>query len=409
MGYINSMKKLLAILLCLIFSQPCWAGIPGANYQPTAGVQTTGTLPVNCGGTAGTTGTAAINNLITGSPSSNNALIYNGTNWVPASVFSNYFGTGADGAVTISTSTNLTSTTDGPAIVKNYTSLTINSGQTLTVSNRCKGLIIYVQGNCTINGSLLMTWRGASAAGASTNVVEYTPQTDGITPGEGPITTTTFNTPAAGAAGGAGGATSNPGVAGTAGSLGQPGGGGGGGGDGQGTGHPGGNGTAGTSYSGGSGGGGAASINNGNVASTNGGTGGVGGAGGVSNEGGGGGAGNPGGAGGTGTPVGGSTGSSGSGGYLVLIVGGNLTIGSGAFIAANGSAGGNGGSGSGVGGSGGGGAGGGVIWIFYQGTLSNSGTVQALGGTAGTGGTGAFAGEAGGAGGAGYTSINQIL
>ncbi|MCA0352291.1 MAG: hypothetical protein LCH85_09865 [Chloroflexi bacterium] len=47
--------------------------------------------------------------------------------------------------------------------MKQYTSLKINAGHTLTVANRCKGLVIYVHGDCTINGTLSMTARGANA------------------------------------------------------------------------------------------------------------------------------------------------------------------------------------------------------------------------------------------------------
>ena len=79
----------------------------------------------------------------------------------------NYFGTGADGAVTYSTTTNLTSTTDGAPIIKNFTDLTINSGVTLSVSNRCRGLIIYCSGNCVINGTISMDSKGANIAGVN--------------------------------------------------------------------------------------------------------------------------------------------------------------------------------------------------------------------------------------------------
>lgn len=43
----------------------------------------------------------------------------------------------------------------------NFSSLTIDAGALLTTSNRCKGLIVYVNGNCTINGTLSMSGRGA--------------------------------------------------------------------------------------------------------------------------------------------------------------------------------------------------------------------------------------------------------
>ena len=53
------------------------------------------------------------------------------------------------------------STTDGDAIVKQYSSITIDAGDTVTVQNRCKGLILYCQGDCTIDGTLTMTAKGA--------------------------------------------------------------------------------------------------------------------------------------------------------------------------------------------------------------------------------------------------------
>ena len=52
---------------------------------------------------------------------------------------------------------------DGDMVLKQYTSMTINSGDTVTVDQPCRGLFIYVQGNCTINGSLTMSKRGAFA------------------------------------------------------------------------------------------------------------------------------------------------------------------------------------------------------------------------------------------------------
>lgn len=80
----------------------------------------------------------------------------------------NYFGDGSDGA--LNTSGNVTLTVfnkngsyDGDMVVKNYSSLTINSGHTLTTDQPCRGLLIYVEGDCTINGTLSMTRRGAAA------------------------------------------------------------------------------------------------------------------------------------------------------------------------------------------------------------------------------------------------------
>jgi hypothetical protein len=76
-------------------------------------------------------------------------------------------GNGSDGVLSTSGNVSLTSTTDGDAVVKQYQSLTVNSGHTLTVSNRCKGLHIYVQGDLVLNGTISMTARGASASNAN--------------------------------------------------------------------------------------------------------------------------------------------------------------------------------------------------------------------------------------------------
>jgi hypothetical protein len=106
---------------------------------------------------------------------------------------------------------------------------------------------------------------------------------------------------------------------------------------------------------------------------------------------GGGGAGNPGGKGVEGsiiTPA--RNGESGTGGKLVIICYGNITIEAGGKIESNGSAGGPGGTWCG-----GGGSGGGHISLIYAGTYTNNGTVQCAGGA---GGTGNYPGGAGGVG-----------
>ena len=75
----------------------------------------------------------------------------------------NYFGTGADGDVTISADTELGTTEDGDILVKNYGNLTIDAAKTLTVDNRCRGLVLFVDGNLVVNGTISMTARGAWA------------------------------------------------------------------------------------------------------------------------------------------------------------------------------------------------------------------------------------------------------
>lgn len=294
-----------------------------------------------------------------------------------------YFGSGSNGAVTYSTSTNLTSTLDGAAVVMNYTTLTINAGVTVTTSNRCRGLVMYVQGDCTINGTLTMNGKGCAGSGQDIYLARQ-----GSTASWAELPNELGRVLRIPATGGAG-ASGNAG-AGSAGTGGGTGGGGGGAG-----GYAG---SAGTSWGGGSGGGGGSTGGNGGSAGgANGGVGGTGmnssdymgfgggGSGGgsvnvayvtqgtwsagysiVANGGSGGGSGayvqgspsgggGGGGAGGSGGPGGsysgigtsGTAGAAGSGGLLILIVGGTLTLGPSSVISSNGTNGGNGGNGNG--------------------------------------------------------------
>ena len=351
-----------------------------------------------------------------------------------------YVGDGSDGAATISTNTNLVvpnknGGADGDMVVKQYTSLTIDAGVTLTTDQPNRGLFIMVSGDCVINGTLSMTARGANAnpsvsggsdssavsatglrfmvaksgstdtlaaadfAGTGTDAVSAVSSFPAIS-GDGKIYTV-------GRTGGAGGASStisgsgaalNVGVAGTA-TL-SAGGGGAGGGYSEGPALYIGGGAAGTVFGGGPGGGGAYASSGGMTTATDGTA--YGGAGG---NGGGtspvygvkaGGAGNPG-----GTSAGGASmnGLDGTGGLLILLVGGDLTIGGSGSIEAGGSAGGDSIPGGHGGLGGGGGSGGGKLITLYAGTLSNSGSIAAPGGAGGAAaGTDGRIGNAGGAG-----------
>ena len=331
---------------------------------------------------------------------------------------SNYYGDGTDGDVTISSNTNFSNTTDGDMVVKHYNTLTINSGVTVTTNTRCKGLVLYVKGNCTINGTLSMTGKGAlvnpSSAGVPTTGIriirecpvgnDYLANSDvtgcgaaiitseakqGLIRGEGKI----FTIDREGAAGGASQSLTYPPTGGTVGDTGKSAisktGGGGSGrawreANGSGTATSG-AGAAGTCFSGGSGGGGADSHLTSSATAgpgiANGGAGGYAAGAGYNAHGSGGGAGNPGGA-----PAHvGTAGQTGTGGVLILIVGGNLTIGGAGKIEANGMKGGDGGSNNvvGPGRSTGGGSGGGVCIVLHKGTLTNSGSITANGGTGG--------------------------
>ena len=104
------------------------------------------------------------------------------------------------------------------------------------------------------------------------------------------------------------------------------------------------------------------------------------------NAGGGGGAGNPG-----GYPIpAGVAGGDGTGGVLIIVCKGNIIVNAGCIIQSDGMSGGN-----ATGGSGGGGSGGGHVSVIYGGTHTNNGTGRANGGA---GGTGMYAGGSGGAG-----------
>lgn len=354
----------------------------------------------------------------------------------------NYWGNGSDGALSTTGDVNLASTLDGDVVVKQYTSLTINAGHTMTVANRCRGLVIYVDGNCTVNGTLTMTARGASVDPTQANSISPT----GIRLARrksGATETLAASDVGGNGAGGVGTAwltveSLQPGISNNGaiytiardGGLGGAsfsnelfsykndgatapsstgGGGSGGGGD---TLQYVGGGSRGTCYSGGSGGGGGGG---GNVSSsTDGLTFGRSGGNGASVNGptyiagaGGGGAGNPGGtAGSAPTGVQATNGQSGTGGLLIVLVRGNITVGTGGRISSNGSSGGNGGysGGNTQHGGGGGASGGGRVVILSAGTFSSSGTTEAQGGVTPSVG---FS-YSGGSGGNGAVTINRI-
>ena len=309
-------------------------------------------------------------------------------------------------------------TQDGDAVVKQYSSITINAGDTVTVDNRCKGLLIYCAGDCTIDGTLSMTEKGArnDAPGgpdihpAGVRWVWYNPgSSDGPVTGDdvpvvglGPEAAAVQNPGAWGRpdvvlttsaySGGSGSTSADSGntpwgpqadrVGGTA----TNGTGGGGAGAGYNGGGTGGNGMW---WGGGGGGGGASAGGSGQAGTpspdmTYGGNGGSGPE--ATRVGGGGGAGANAGEGAP-DPDGNGQDGGGTGGLLCLFVKGNLTVGPAGSIEANGGAGGPAGTpGGGSNGSGGGGSGGGRLIIVHAGTYTNNGSVTADGGEGGGGG-----------------------
>jgi hypothetical protein len=348
------------------------------------------------------------------------------------SSYSNYFGTGKDGSVTISSSAQISSSTSpaglnnisrefGDPVVKNFQNLTINSGVLFSPLRPCRGLIIYCTGNLTVNGTISMTGKGGGVVTKIASPVGIASSTDSRY--DLVDATLYFNNFSSSVAGGYGIPThwnwapsgsvwfSNykirvplsgsvaGGASGTVGSAGIfcCGGGGGGGLSIQGPG-AGGVGGRGTIFTGGAGGGGGGGNSNSSPGSTGvyeaGGSGGANGPG-PTGIGGGGGAGNP-----AGSPSPGgfaSNGGIGVGGLLILIVRGSVTING--TISNNGVIGGT-GAGGGSGGGGGGGSGGGRIIIIYGGTYVNGGTVVANGGSG--------ASPGGAAGGAGAITVKRV-
>lgn len=321
------------------------------------------------------------------------------------------FGTGANGALSISSGTLSSGT---------YTTASISGSVTCASPT-----IIYVQNDLTISGTI--TCRYGQNGTSAMNIVR--PAGSDTTSPSSAFTAINADEPAISAAGGTlvsvaypGGAasgTSTQFVTGKTGSNSATGCGGGGGGGGGGWSGAGGTigygGAAGTSYGGGGGGGGGCVSGNGVAGSaSNGGRGGNVVAG-YNRGGGGGGAGYPttgaGGANNGGNSGPGLAGENFSGGVIWFIVGGNVTITSSGVINCSGGKGGTpgGGNGGDEGGGGGGGSGGGAIRILYGGTYSNSGTLTCAGGAASTGKNGGnYVSSQGGPGGAGSIATFKV-
>ena len=322
---------------------------------------------------------------------------------------------------------------DGDMVVANFKDLTIDASVTLTTKETCRGLLCYVKGDCTINGSLSMTARGGdsnpTSAGGSDNAVvnasglQLGLVVDGASQSLAAATFAGCGTGAVAAVanqdaissngsiftisklGGAGAASMSVanvygqrGNTGTAGATGantiSTGGGGSGGAFGQTCCSTSGQGGDGGAFSGGPGSG-AAMQQNSTTSSGNapdyGGAGGSG-------------SGNWGQAGGAGnTNPNGDSNSNGVGGIIWLLVDGDLTIGASGTIEAKGSKGKN---GTVNPSSAGAASGGGAIMVLYVGTLTNNGSITAAGGTGGSNGGGGVSG--GGHGGAGGVQTAQI-
>ena len=369
-----------------------------------------------------------------------NLFYSNNTTVGSLSSYDNYFGTGADGSVTISSSVQISSSTSpaglnnisrefGDTIVKNYQNLTINSGVLFSPLRACRGMVIYCTGNLTVNGTISMTGKGGGVATKIAAPIGIASSTDSRY--DLVDATLYFNNFSSSTAGGYGIPTHwnwapsgsiwfsnykirvplSGSVAGGSGiSAAGPAGifcCGGGGAGGSGGGAAAGSGGRGTIFSGGAGGGAGGNPvigNQGGAGSFDAGGNGVSAVPAPFNGIGGGGAGSPAGLGGPGgTPT--SNGTPGTGGLLILIVRGNITING--TISNNGRVGGNGSITPGQpAAGGGGGSGGGRTIIIYGGTYTNAGSVVVNGGSGGA--AAGPGGTAGGAGGAGAITVRRV-
>lgn len=315
-----------------------------------------------------------------------------------------------------------TATQDGPTIIKYFRNLYIPQNITVSTSVRNKGLVLFIDGDATINGTLTMTSRGAYASGANLSI-DY--KNADLLVNSPKYASYSYNIYKDGGSGGPSVSRSNNGyvhgITGTNGSNYSCGGGGSGavarGFDGK---AYSGSGSAGTSYSGGSGGGGCAFRGLPSATSGSG----------VVNCGpggnayasttdvntnptvAGGGAGNNAGSGAAQGISGYSTAATnGTGGLLILVVRGSLIIGSTGIISSNGSPGGGafGGNGTNFGlHASGGGSGGGTITLLYSKKFINSGSVTVNGGLGGTS-SGALYNGIGGNGGVGSIRISKVF
>lgn len=331
--------------------------------------------------------------------------------------YDNLYGNSSDGVLNTVGNLNLVAPANGGPVIKHYSSITINAGHIVTSNVPCTGIILFCEGNCTINGTLTMSKKGKKAV---QGVVRYIPEI---------VQVKNIALPSGGSSGSGGesqglsGGNGGSAIAYVLPLLGSPGGGGGG---------------AAFPFSGGGiGGNGGASLHPYNEGT--GGVGGIvdggGGSAGVNGKGGGGSCGNidgrSGGAGGLGAGAGGGGGGSGSssavgspgapgeplGGSIILIVKGNIIIGSTGIISCNGGNGGKGGNGAtganeGNPGGGGGASGGGTVLVIHKGTYSNLGSITVSAGIGGASGLHAVEGaisNPGTAGGIGTVSVNQIV
>ena len=76
---------------------------------------------------------------------------------------------------TITANTYIPSVQDGPTVIARYRNLVIGAGVTLTPQYRCCGMVLVVDGDLTVNGTISMTARGANFAPANDHRIKSDP------------------------------------------------------------------------------------------------------------------------------------------------------------------------------------------------------------------------------------------
>lgn len=99
----------------------------------------------------------------------------------------NHWGDGSDGDVVINNHVELPSVMNGDMVVRNYRNLTVEAGGVLTVSNQCRGMLLYVSGDLVLDGTIEMDSKGCRCDPADAVVTSFTPvpASDGKGVGEG--------------------------------------------------------------------------------------------------------------------------------------------------------------------------------------------------------------------------------
>ncbi|MBN2796239.1 MAG: hypothetical protein JXR88_12585 [Clostridia bacterium] len=83
-----------------------------------------------------------------------------------------FFGDGSDGVLDTTGNVTLSSVQNGPALVKQYESIKINTGHFLTISNPCKALVLYSKSDVIIDGEISVSKKSPDIASTLPNKIK---------------------------------------------------------------------------------------------------------------------------------------------------------------------------------------------------------------------------------------------